>query len=103
MISSGQAEILRQPAAIKAFHRTGVHSQRLGSDHQILASQGRALRRPFEYLLTGEWGHPDRLPQIQQTKERLLESTENTEWPWHEEDTTDLCCPLIIADLLFGE
>src|ERR1051325_3703044 len=94
---------MRESPAIKALHRTGVESQDLRREHQILASQTCTLRRPPEQFIARERGHPDRLPPVQAPEERSFDQTENAEWAWHEQDPADLCRSLVVADFLFGE
>src|SRR5579862_3236695 len=102
-MSRGQSQKLRKPAAIKSFHRTRVEPQRLGSDHQILASKRCALRRPFEHVLAPHRRHSHHLPKIQQLENSPFERAENSEWPRHEKNSPDLRGPLVIANLGFAE
>src|SRR5208337_668563 len=48
--------------------------------------------------MTKHWWHPDRLPQIQQSKKRPLDGAKNAERSWHEQDPADLRRPLVVSD-----
>jgi hypothetical protein len=103
MITGGQTKIVREPAAIEAFHGAGVDAQCFGSDHQILAGQRCALDRPFEQVLARHGRHPHHLPQIQQPEQPPFHGAKDTEWSGHEQDPADLCCPLVVANFRFAE
>src|ERR1700692_3745259 len=49
------------------------------------------------------WWHPDRLPQIQQSKNRPLDRAKNAERSWHGQDPADLRRPLVVSDFGVAE